>query len=148
MAKELVKKSTDELLKELENTEEFRRYAEENRDQFSGEPLSRVLSDLLQEKGLTKTEVFRRAEISEDYGYQIFSGLRAPGRGKLLSLAVAMGLSFAETQGLLKRAGLAPLYAKNEFDCVVIYSIFHQKTVVEINEMLFDTLQKTLGDEK
>ena len=76
MAKELVKKSTDELLKELENTEEFRRYAEENRDQFSGEPLSRVLSDLLQEKGLTKTEVFRRAEISEDYGYQIFSGLR------------------------------------------------------------------------
>ena len=145
---EIIKKSTDELLKELESDEEFTRYYTENRDQFSRQTLTEALNALLQQKGLTKTEVFRKAELSEDYGYQIFSGLRAPGRGKLLSLAVAMALDLSETQDLLKRAGEAPLYVKNEFDCVVIYGILHQKSVVEINETLFDLLQKTLGDEK
>ncbi len=145
---EIIKKSTDELLKELESDEEFTRYYAENRDQFSRQTLTEALNALLQQKGMTKTEVFRKAELSEDYGYQIFSGLRAPGRGKLLSLAVAMALDLSETQDLLKRAGEAPLYVKNEFDCVVIYGILHHKNVVEINETLFDLLQKTLGDEK
>ena len=145
---EIIKKSTDELLKELESDEEFTRYYAQNRDQFSRQTLTEALNALLQQKGMTKTEVFRKAELSEDYGYQIFSGLRAPGRGKILSLAVAMGLDLSETQDLLKRAGEAALYVKNEFDCVVIYGILHHKSVVEINETLFDLLQKTLGDEK
>ena len=145
---EIIKKSTDELLKELESDEAFTRYYERNRDQFSRQTLSEALNFLLQKKQMTKTQVFRLAQLSEDYGYQIFSGLRAPGRNKLLSIAVAMALDLSETQDLLKRAGLAPLYAKNEFDCVVIYGILHRESVPEINERLFDLLQKTLGDEK
>ena len=148
MENKLVKKSTDELLKELENQEEFCRYYAENHDQSVSIPLSEMLTRLLEEKHLTKTEVFRRAEMSEDYGYQLFSGVRTPGRGKLLSLAVAMSLSFSETQALLKAAGEAPLYAKNEFDCIVIHGIFHRKTVLQINDTLYDYLKKTLGDER
>ena len=47
---EIIKKSTDELLKELESDEEFTRYYAENRDQFSRQTLTEALNALLQER--------------------------------------------------------------------------------------------------
>lgn len=148
MPETIAKKSTDELMKELEGSEDFRRFVSDNARQFSDQTLSQALTQILEEKGLKKTEVFRRAEMSDDYGYQLFSGLRKPKRGKLLSLAVAMDLDLPQTQALLKLAGEAPLYVKNEFDCVVLYGIFHRMSVVEINEILYETLKRTLGEDK
>ena len=41
----------------------------------------------MKEYGMKKADAIRRSELSEDYAYQIFSGLRVPERKKLLSLA-------------------------------------------------------------
>lgn len=67
-----------------------------------------------------------------------------PERKKLLALAVGMRLNLEELQTLLKCSGYAPLYAKNPFDCVVIFGVCKGLTVAEINELLFDYGMETL----
>jgi len=140
-----MKKNTSELLSELEGCSDFRTFYNENSDNLLRRGLSEYLSALLEEKGLKKADVIRRSELSEIYGYQIFSGVRVPERRKLLSLAVGMGLNLEEVQTLLKCSGYAQLYVKNEFDCIIIFGICKKLSVVEINELLFDHELDTLG---
>ncbi len=140
----MAEKSTDELLKELSGSETFKKYKEENTDSYVKAQLSDMLNGIIEEKGLKKTDVIRRAEISEIYGFQIFGGKKIPERGKLLCLLISMGLEFAEIQDVLKKAGYSPLYVRIPFDCVIIYCICKNKSVAEINEMLYDYGFETL----
>jgi len=107
--------------------------------------LSDMLSQFLETKGLKKSKVIKDAEISEVYGYQIFSGARVPERKKLICLTVAMGLDLDETQTLLKCAGYSPLYVKIPFDSIVIYGVCNKMSVVEMNELLYEYGFETLG---
>ena len=109
------------------------------------ESLSELLARLLAENGLSKAKVIRRAELSEVYAYQIFSGLRVPDRKKLLCLAIGMSLTLEEVQTLLKCAGYSPLYVKLPFDSIIIYGICKKMSVMEINELLFAYDLETLG---
>lgn len=133
-----VGKDTKELLDALEKCEEFGKYYSEHQEDLLKKTLAEELETLLEKKGLKKTAVTRDAQISDIYGYQIFSGARRPERPKLLRLLVAMGASLSETQEFLKHAGFAQLYAKNPADCVIIYGICHKMNVGEINDLLFD----------
>ena len=99
----------------------------------------------MQEKGPKKSQIFRKSEVSEIYGYQIFSGLRVPERKKLLCLAIGMGLNLDETQTLLKCAGYSTLYVKIPFDSVVLFGICKGLSVVDINELLYEYGLETLG---
>lgn len=56
-----------------------------------------------------------------------------------------MQLSLDETQTLLKSSGYAPLYAKNPFDCIVIYGLCRKLSVAQINDLLYDYEMETLG---
>ncbi len=139
------KKSTDELLAELRECEDFTRFYRENDPFFEPGDLSAELERLLTEKRLLKKDVIARSNLSEIYAYQIFGGQKKkPGREKVLCLAVAMGLNLEEVQRLLKVSGYAPLYAKSESDCVVIYGVCRKMTVLEINELLYDNGRKDL----
>ena len=106
--------------------------------------LAGLLAELLQRKGLKKSHVIKNAELSEIYGYQIFSGVRVPERKKLLCLAVSMGLNIDEVQQLLKCAGYPQLYAKRPFDCVALYGFCKGLSVIEINELLYKYDLETL----
>lgn len=141
-----MKKDTNELLKELESFSDFKSFYEENKEQLAETALSDYLQNLLAEKNLTKADVIAKSEMSEIYAYQIFSGVRkAPDRNKVLCLCLAMGLSVEETQQMLKKTGYAALYAKNPFDCVIIYALSKGMTVVGTNELLYDYGQEMLG---
>lgn len=140
-----MKKDTSNLLEELNLCADFSTFYEENQDQLVSSSLPRLLEDLIKQKGLKKAHVFKRAELSEAYGYQIFSGFRAPERNKVLCLAVGMGLTAEETQALLRGAGYSTLYVKRPTDCVVLYGICHKLSVAEINTMLYEYHLETLG---
>lgn len=99
----------------------------------------------MQRKGLQKSQVIKNAELSEVYGYQIFSGVRVPERKKLLCLAVGMKLNIDEVQQLLKCAGYSQLYVKKPFDSVVLYGFCKGLSIVEINELLYKYKLETLG---
>ncbi len=141
----MVKKDTDKLLEELKSCEDFKKFYEAHNDSIERKNLSDYLNELLTKKDLKKSDVIKASELNEVYAYQIFSGLRVPERKKLLAIAVGMKLSLEETQELLKSAGYAQLYVKNEFDCAVIYGICKHLTVIQINSILFENNLETLG---
>jgi len=140
-----VKKDTSALVEELGVCPDFKTFYNENKTYLVNETLSELLSRLLTEKALKKADIIRKAEMSETYAYQIFAGIRVPTRGKLLCLAVAMGLSLEETQTLLKCAGFPALYVKLAFDSIVLYGICKRYSVVAINNLLYEYGQETLG---
>ena len=142
----LMKKDTSDLLAELQGFSSFKDFYRENEESIiEKKPLSSYLSALVEEQGIKKADAIRRSELSEVYAYQIFSGMRIPERKKLLALGVGMGLTFDQLQKLLKETGYAPLYAKNSFDCIVIFGVCNGFSVAQINEMLFDYGEETLG---
>lgn len=140
-----MQKDTSEIVKELGLCPDFQTFYSENKEYMISADLAQLLTELLERKGLKKSQVIKNAEFSEVYGYQIFSGLRVPERKKLLCLAVSMKLNIDEAQQLLKCAGYAPLYVKNPFDSVVLYGLCKGLSVVEINELLYKYELETLG---
>ncbi len=141
-----MKKDTNELLKELKDFSSFKSFYNENKENIASVSLSEHLEKIIVEKSLNKAEIVENSEMSEVYAYQIISGVKKnPRREKVLCLAVGMGLSCDETQELLKKTGYAPLYAKNPFDAIVIYGLAKHLNVVEINNLLFEYNQETLG---
>lgn len=138
-------KDTSKIVEELEICPDFKTFYTENKEYMVKESLSALLDSLIKRHNLQKSQVIRAAEMSEVYAYQIFSGIRVPERKKLLCLAIAMGLPLDEVQTLLKSAGYSTLYVKLPFDSIVLYGICKKRSVVEINELLFDYGLETLG---
>ena len=140
-----MEKDTSEIVKELGLCPDFQTFYNENKEYMVFDNLAQLLIELLQRKGLQKSQVIKNAELSEVYGYQIFSGVRVPERKKLLCLALSMELNIDEVQQLLKCAGYPQLYVKKPFDSVVLYGFCKGLTVIEINELLYRYNLETLG---
>ena len=138
-------KDTSEIVKELGLFPDFQTFYDENKEYMVSSDLSTLLTELLESKKLRKSQVIRNAELSEIYGYQIFSGVRVPERKKLLCLAIGMELNIEQTQNLLKCAGYAPLYIKLPADSVVLYGLCKGLSVSQINELLYTYDLETLG---
>ena len=141
----MMEKDTSKLVEELKLCPDFERFYDENQESMVSGTLVERLEELRIARGLTRRAVIVQAEMSEDYGYQIFNGLRRPDRGKLLALTVGMGLTLEETQGLLKCADYPPLFIRRPWDSVVLYGICKRMTVPQINELLFQYGLNTLG---
>jgi len=143
-----MQKDTSEIVKELQLSPDFQSFYQENKDYMVDKTLAQLLEQMLQQSGISKAKAIKNAEMSEVYGYHIFSGSRIPERGKVLALAIGMGLSLEQTQQLLKSADYSTLYVKRPFDSVVLYGIMKKMTVAQINELLYDYGMETLGQSK
>lgn len=140
----LLKKPTDELMNEINQSNNIDKYLKDNSDYMLDRGLSDILESIIDKKGLKKSLVIKKAEISEVYGYQIFSGVKKPLRDKLLSICIAMELNLDETQDVLKHGSFALLYPKNKRDSIIIYGINNNLSVCEINNLLYDKNEDTL----
>lgn len=138
------RKSTDELMKQLTDSQKPRDYLEKNRDFLVESSLHETLAQWLKQKHCNKAEAIKKAELNEIYGYQIFSGKRIPSRDKLICIAIGMGLNFEETQDLLKTTGFAPLYPKRPRDSIIIFGIQRKMSIPQINDALYENEYKTL----
>ena len=140
----LLKKPTDELMNEINQSNNIDKYLKDNSEYMLDRGLSDILESIIDKKGLKKSLVIKKAEISEVYGYQIFSGVKKPLRDKLLSICIAMELTLEETQDVLKHGSFALLYPKNKRDSIIIYGINNNLSVCEINNLLYDKNEDTL----
>lgn len=140
-----MQKNTEEIVKQLQLSPDFQSFYEENKEYMVDKSLAQLLEQLLQATGISKAKAIKNAEMSEVYGYHIFAGSRVPERGKVLALAIGMGLKLEQVQQLLKAAGYSALYVKRPFDSVVLYGIFKKMTVAQINELLYEYGMDTLG---
>lgn len=140
-----MEKDTSEIVKRLQLSSDFQCFYQENKEYMVNKTLSQLLNQLLQQIGISKAKAIKNAEMSEIYGYHIFAGTRIPERGKVLALAIGMGLKLDQIQQLLKAANYSTLYVKRPFDSVVLYGIINHMSVAQINELLYDYGMETLG---
>lgn len=141
----MIQKPTTELLDSLKNSETIQNYLSECKKDFVKHPIGQYLNDLALEKGLSKSEIFAKAELNEIYGYQIFGDIKNPSRDKLLCICLGMELSLSEVTTVLKYAGYAVLYPRDRRDSIILYGILNKADIYQINEWLYDADEKTLS---
>lgn len=110
------------------------------------EPFSTTLLALIDARGFTDTQVYKRANISR----QLFSKIRSnpayqPSKPTAVALGMALELTYDELQDLLARAGFT-LSHSSKFDVIVEFFIMRgDYNIFDVNEALFAFDQPLLG---
>ncbi len=133
---------TEDLLRELLDSPDPAQFAASHR--LTERDVPSYLQQLLDERGLKRSQVVRDAGLNATHGYQIFTGQRGASRDKLLQLAFAMGLTLRETNRLLRAGGHNELYCKCRRDAIIIFCINHGKGLQEADEELYRFKEQTI----
>jgi len=139
-------KKTSRMISQLNSINDFEHFVEDHKDDFVRVSLTDHIQKIIDEKGLSKAEVIRAADLDRVYGYQILCGRRAPTREKLIQLSFGLKLDLDETQSLLKVAGLAPLYARIKREAAIIFCKNHRYDLMETQSFLQKTQVRIIGE--
>ena len=137
-------KQTSDLLKELNSTANIDSYLKDNENYIINQTLCSYLSDLIEAKSLSKSDVIHKSDINEIYAYQIFSGKRFPSRNKLIRICIGAEFSLEEINDVMTVGEFSPLYPKIKWDSIIIFGIQNGHSILQINELLYSHQLETI----
>ena len=98
--------------------------------------LGNYLYELMEKRRLTARDMIENTGIHRSYFYAVLAGQKIPSKNVVLRISLTMRCTLAETNQLLRLAGLSHLYPRVREDTVLIYAVEHRATPQETNEML------------
>ena len=137
-------KTTSDLRQELMEDNSIDTYLQSNAALFVNQDVVALLTELYEQKHLTKAALARQAGMSEVYLHQVFAGRRNPSRDRLLCLCIGLEATVEETQQLLRQAGYAQLYPRVRRDAIILHAIAHGIALSLVNDKLYEENEKTL----
>ena len=135
-----MQKTTEMLINELKNTNEINAFVSENADELFDLSLSKYLQNLLIKYNLDKSDVFKRAGMSDtNYGYELFrNDEKKASRNKLIRICFGFPLSIEESQNVLRYGKVRPLYPRDERDAYILFALNKQYKLDELNNLLYE----------
>jgi predicted transcriptional regulator len=133
------KKPTTEFLNNrILASKDIKNFLNDNEKGLDHKTFGVFLAQLIEDKNVSKTDIFESAQINDTTGYHILNGRRLPSRDKVIKLSVALGLNLDKTNRLLRKAKHGELYVKDKRDAITIYSINNGVSLMKLNELLYD----------
>ena len=134
-----MRKSTEQLMNELKNTTDIGDFLSKNQTEMMDLSLSEYLRQLLEKYNLEKSDVFRRAKMTEsNYGYELFrDDSKKASRDKLIQICVGFPLTIDETQEVLRYGKVGTLYPRDERDAYILFALKNGYDVAQLNDLLF-----------
>ena len=134
-----MQKSTEMLINEIKTTDRIESFISENTEEIQELSLSEYLRKLLQKYNLEKSDVFRRAKMTEsNYGYELFrDDSKKASRDKLIQICVGFPLTIEETQEVLRYGKVRTLYPRDERDAYVLFALKNGYDMAQLNDLLF-----------
>ena len=124
----MFEKSTDTLTDSLleARPKDLAGFLKENERELAAQqrPFASYFREVFRTKGMTRQELFLKADIPEGYGYKLVTEeKRTRQRDVILRLCLAGRFDLVETQRALKLYGMAPLYPREPRDTVLIIAV-------------------------
>ena len=143
-------KSTEDLekviTKDVNTYDDFKMFLD--RESINNKSYHEYMSELIYEKGYTKEQVYKKADISRSYGRKILGGETGIGMKKrdlIIRISYVSDFQLYEVNRVLKLAGLSELYVKQPRDAALILA-FNKNSVRSLDslneflkELKFDT---------
>ncbi|MCT3064084.1 hypothetical protein [Lactiplantibacillus pentosus] len=133
----MTERKTSELFNEIEQASEADQFMTNMTSSFIRTNPAEYLAELIQVKQVTKSQVIRQANLTPSIGYQYFDGKRRPNRARMIALGFGFKLSLTELNTMLKRTGYAVLYAKDEWDALIIFALSQRYDLDRTDELLY-----------
>ncbi|MBQ9531401.1 MAG: hypothetical protein IJR70_04960 [Eubacterium sp.] len=142
---DLLRKQTDELLKELKQKNiDIQEYINNNENSFIEINLKTMWEELFRKSGKSKSDIINNADISYIYFYEIMQGKKVPAKDKIIRLILAMELSLDDCQMALKYCNHSQLYPRIKRDSLIIYSIENKLSLYDVHELLISNGEQEL----
>ena len=120
------------------NKEALRKFFKDNCDALQFPDPIDYLLDCAKAHGITANVIATQSSFERTQARHILSHDKQFDRNKLIALAIAGQLTLEETDNALKYAKFSTLYAKDEWDDVIIFAINGGLTTMATNELLYD----------
>lgn len=134
-----MQKTTEMLMNELITIDEIESFVSDNNEEILDLSLSDYLNELLAKYDFKQSDIFKRAGITTNYGYELFNGdKKKPSRDILIRLCIGFPLTIKEAQTVLRCGKVRQLYPRDERDAYVLFSLNKGYNLDQLNELLYD----------
>lgn len=129
-------RSTDELMRMIEESSGIENTMKEISEDLIEKTYSQRLYELMDRRCVKVSELAKMSLMSRSFVYQVYSGIRNPGRDVVLRFALLLRAGVPETQRMLQAAGRGALYPRIRRDALLLYALRKEMDVFAADELL------------
>ncbi len=83
------------------------------------------IQDILEDRGVKRSDLIRALNLDRNYGYQILNGTRRPTKPQIIRIGLFLKLSVEQVQEILCMCERVSLYARRPEDAKAIHCLEH-----------------------